>query len=58
MNPTLTTINTPLYDAGAIACERLIDRIHGSKEPVGEQLATHLVLRQSTAINRQANGLG
>ncbi|MFI4861123.1 MAG: LacI family DNA-binding transcriptional regulator [Phycisphaerales bacterium JB063] len=57
VNPSLTTINTPLYEAGAIACERLIDRIHGSKEPVAHKLQTHLVLRQSTAINRQANGL-
>ena len=57
VNPTLTTINTPLYEAGSIACERLIDRIHGKDEPVAEQLATHLVLRQSTGISRRANGL-
>lgn len=53
VTPALTTINTPLYDAGMLACERLIERIRGRTEPVAEVLPTHLVLRQSTAIARQ-----
>lgn len=56
VNPALTTVNTPLYDAGMLACERLIERIRGRKEPVAEVLPTHLVLRQSTGIVRQ-NGV-
>jgi len=50
VNPALTTIDTPLYDVGMLACERLIERVRGRTEPVAEVLPTHLVLRQSTAI--------
>src|SRR5687767_5088561 len=42
VNPTLTTIHLPLYEAGAQACERLIERVHGKAEPVNETLPTHL----------------
>jgi DNA-binding LacI/PurR family transcriptional regulator len=50
VTPSLTTVHVPLYEAGALACERLVERIHGRAEEVGETLATHLVLRDSTGI--------
>lgn len=53
VTPGLTTVNTPLYDIGMLACEKLVDRIRGRKEPVAEVLPTHLVLRQSTSIVRR-----
>lgn len=53
VNPALTTVNTPLYDIGMLACERLVDRIRGRKRPVAEVLPTHLVLRDSTSMARQ-----
>lgn len=54
VNPSLTTVRLPLYQVGALACERLVERIHGRQERVAETLATHLVLRESTAIARDA----
>ena len=53
VNPALTTVNTPLYEVGMLACERLVDRIRGRKRPVAEVLPTHLVLRDSTSMARQ-----
>lgn len=53
VNPTLTTIHLPLYEAGVLALERLVERINGRPEPVQDVLATHLVVRQSTAMARQ-----
>jgi LacI family transcriptional regulator len=55
INPALTTVNTPLYDVGTLACERLVDRIRGRKRPVSELLPTHLVLRDSTSMARRAS---
>lgn len=52
VNPTLTTIHLPLYEVGAAAMERLVERIHGRPEPVREILPTHLVVRNSTALAR------
>jgi hypothetical protein len=37
---------------GALAVERLLDRVHGRAERVAESLATHLVVRNSTAMVR------
>ena len=54
VNPTLTTIHLPLYEAGVLAMERLVERINGRPEPVADVLATHLVVRQSTAMARPA----
>lgn len=53
-NPSLTTVHLPLYEVGALACERLIERIRGRTERVAEVLPTHLVVRESTAMARQA----
>jgi LacI family transcriptional regulator len=50
--PSLTTVHLPLYEAGATACERLIERIHNKIERVAEILPTHLVLRESTGLAR------
>lgn len=52
VRPSLTTVHLPLYEAGALACERLIERIRGSIERVAETLQTHLVVRASTAMVR------
>ena len=56
VNPSLTTVDTPLYEAGSLACERLIDRIRGNTNSVAEVLPTHLVLRESTGIANAARG--
>lgn len=50
--PALTTVHVPLYEVGALACERLIERIRGRGEAVAEVLPTHLVVRDSTALAR------
>jgi len=52
VRPSLTTVHLPLYEVGALACERLIERIRGSVERVAETLKTHLVVRESTAMAR------
>lgn len=53
ITPSLTTVHLPLYQVGANACERLVERIHGRTERVAETLPTHLVLRASTAMVRK-----
>jgi len=50
VTPSLTTVHLPLYQVGAMACERLIERIHGRTETVSETLSTHLVVRESTGM--------
>lgn len=50
VNPSLTTVHLPLYEVGSLACERLIERVHGRTERVMERLPTHLVVRESTAM--------
>jgi LacI family transcriptional regulator len=52
VNPALTTVHLPLYQVGMLACERLIERIRGRNDRVGETLSTHLVVRESTAMAR------
>ncbi|HEY0009645.1 MAG TPA: LacI family DNA-binding transcriptional regulator, partial [Tepidisphaeraceae bacterium] len=52
VNPTLSTIHLPLYEVGAMAMEKLVERIHGRPEHIKEQLSTHLVVRNSTAMAR------
>ncbi|MGD0461566.1 MAG: LacI family DNA-binding transcriptional regulator [Tepidisphaeraceae bacterium] len=53
VNPSLTSVHLPLYEAGALACERLIERIRGRVDRVAEVLPTHLVVRESTAMAAQ-----
>ena len=50
VNPSLTTVHVPLYEAGALACERLVERIRGKSDRLTETLPTHLVIRESTAL--------
>jgi LacI family transcriptional regulator len=52
VRPALTTVHLPLYEVGSLACERLIERIHGKTDRVAETLKTHLVVRESTAMAR------
>jgi DNA-binding LacI/PurR family transcriptional regulator len=56
VNPTLSTIHLPLYEVGATAMERMVERIHGRAEPVRDKLPTHLVVRNSTAMARSVGG--
>jgi len=53
VNPSLTSVHLPLYEVGALACERLVERIRGKVERVAETLPTHLVVRESTAMVAQ-----
>jgi LacI family transcriptional regulator len=53
VNPSLTSVHLPLYEAGALACERLVERVRGKLERVAETLPTHLVVRESTAMVAQ-----
>jgi LacI family transcriptional regulator len=50
VTPSLTTVHLPLYEVGALACERLVERVHGNVERIAETLPTHLVMRESTAL--------
>ncbi len=54
VNPSLTTVHLPLYQVGSMATDRLIERIHGRTTPVHEAISTHLVVRDSTAMARDA----
>jgi LacI family transcriptional regulator len=54
VSPSLTTVHLPLYQVGLLACEKLIERIHGRSDKVAETLSTHLVVRESTAMARAA----
>ena len=51
VSPSLTTIHLPLDEVGQAACECLIDKVQGKvSEPIHKTLATHLVVRDSTAM--------
>jgi LacI family transcriptional regulator len=52
VNPALTSVHLPLYEVGALACERLLERIRGRVDRVAEVLPTHLVVRESTGMAR------
>jgi len=52
VTPSLTTVHLPLYEVGALACEKLIERVHGNIDKVAETLPTHLVMRESTGLAR------
>lgn len=45
--PALTTVHQPLYEIGKLACERLVELIHGRTEPVQEVIPISLVVRES-----------
>jgi DNA-binding LacI/PurR family transcriptional regulator len=50
VNPTLTTVHLPLYEVGALACERMVERVHNKTDRVAETLPTHLIVRESTSM--------
>jgi LacI family transcriptional regulator len=51
LNPALTTVQLPLQQVGARACQRLIERINGQRQmATSDYLPTHLILRSSSAI--------
>ncbi|HEX8520663.1 MAG TPA: LacI family DNA-binding transcriptional regulator [Tepidisphaeraceae bacterium] len=50
ITPSLTTVHLPLYEVGALACEKLIERVHGNVDKIAETLPTHLVMRESTGL--------
>jgi DNA-binding LacI/PurR family transcriptional regulator len=52
LNPSLTTVHLPLHEAGALACQRLVERIHGNTQRIADRLPTHLVVRNSTSLAR------
>ncbi len=54
VKPPLTTVHLPLYEVGVLACEKLINRIHGQREQVQAVLPTHLVVRNSTGIVKES----
>jgi LacI family transcriptional regulator len=56
VTPTLTTVHLPLYEVGALACERLIERAHGRTERIAERLPTHLIVRESTRMVNTSTG--
>lgn len=45
--PSLTTVHQPLYEIGKLACERLIELIHGRLSHVREVLPIYLQIRES-----------
>jgi DNA-binding LacI/PurR family transcriptional regulator len=55
ITPSLTTVHLPLYEVGALACERLVERVHGNADKVAETLPTHLVMRESTALAKSVS---
>ena len=61
VSPALTTVNLPLYDVGRRSMARLIERVEGRTDVTADVLPAHLVIRDSTAIARDAgrnsNGL-
>ena len=56
VRPALTTVHLPVYEAGAMACERLVERVRGQADRVTDVLPTHLVVRESTAMASDAAG--
>ncbi|MGD1019479.1 MAG: LacI family DNA-binding transcriptional regulator [Verrucomicrobiia bacterium] len=45
--PGLTTVHQPLYEIGKLACERLVDLVHGKVSRVQEVLPIYLTVRES-----------
>ncbi|HVM59629.1 MAG TPA: LacI family DNA-binding transcriptional regulator [Verrucomicrobiae bacterium] len=51
--PGLTTVRQPLYEIGRMACERMVDLIHGKINRVREVLPVHLTVRESCGARRK-----
>lgn len=52
-SPSLTTIRTPLGAAGEYAFGRLISRLSGTEDDIASDLATDLIVRNSTGASRR-----
>lgn len=48
-DPPLTTVHTPIYDLGELACQRLLDMIEGRESHVEERRSVGLTIRDSSA---------
>jgi DNA-binding LacI/PurR family transcriptional regulator len=45
--PGLTTVHQPLYEIGKLACERMVELIHGKVSRVQEVMPIYLTVRES-----------
>jgi LacI family transcriptional regulator len=45
--PGLTTVHQPLYEIGKLACERMVELIHGKTSRVQEVIPIYLTIRES-----------
>lgn len=55
--PGLTTVHQPLYEIGKLACERLIELIHGTTTRVQEVIPIYLVVRESCGVKSKESPL-
>ncbi|KRE65492.1 hypothetical protein ASG79_14085 [Arthrobacter sp. Soil761] len=53
-SPSLTTIRSPLGEAGEIAFRRIVSTLKGIDEEVQSNLATDLIIRKSTGACRRS----
>jgi DNA-binding LacI/PurR family transcriptional regulator len=52
--PSLTTVHQPLYEIGKLACERLVELVHGNVARVQEVIPIYLVVRESCGAKAKA----
>ncbi len=52
-DPPLTTVHTPIYDLGELACQRLLEMIEGRETLVEERRSVGLTIRDSSAAPRR-----
>jgi DNA-binding LacI/PurR family transcriptional regulator len=50
----LTTVHQPLYEIGKLACERLVELVHGNVARVQEVIPIYLVVRESCGAKAKA----
>jgi len=51
--PGLTTIHQPLYEIGKLACERMVELIHGKVNRVQEVIPIYLTIRESCGARQK-----
>lgn len=51
--PALTTVRQPLYEIGKLACEHLIELIHGRANRVQEVVPVQLIVRESCGATKK-----
>jgi DNA-binding LacI/PurR family transcriptional regulator len=52
--PGLTTVHQPLYEIGKLACERMVELIHGKVSRVQEVIPIYLTVRESCGARLQS----